>query len=182
MKEKYKNIITPDFVNMIYLSAPLHDVGKIGIADSILQNHKKLNEEDFNNMKQHTIIGYEVLQESDKLLGGKSFLTMAGEIAYCHHERWDGKGYPRGIKGEEIPLAARIMSVADVYDALRSIRVYKPSMDHEKSKNIIIEGKGTQFDPDIVDAFLELEDTFKQISEEQKDKIHHEEKITKTAH
>ncbi len=154
---------------LLYLSAPLHDVGKVCIPDSILQKPGRLTEEEFEIMKEHTVRGKAVLSSTDSKLGSDSFLRIARIVAYCHHERWDGKGYPQGLAGEAIPLCARLMSVADVYDALTSRRVYKPPMPHEKAKSIILEGHGTQFDPDVVDAFVALENEFIAIAEQYAD-------------
>ena len=158
-----------DAIYWLDLSAPLHDVGKVGIADAILRKPGKLTSEEYNAIKEHTVLGRAVLAKAEQMLGGNSFLQMASDIAYCHHERWDGKGYPQGLKGDAIPLAARLMSVADVYDALTSKRVYKPPMTHEEASRIILEGRGTQFDPDVVDAFDALQDTFRQIATEMAD-------------
>ncbi len=155
---------------LLYLSAPLHDVGKVCIPDSILQKPGRLTEEEFEIMKEHTVRGKAVLSSTDSKLGSDSFLRIARIVAYSHHERWDGKGYPQGLAGNDIPLCARLMSVADVYDALTSRRVYKPPMPHEKAKSIIVEGRATQFDPDVVDAFLALEDAFIEIAEKYADK------------
>ena len=120
-------------------------------------------------MKEHTTHGRAVLASADKFLGENSFLRIASDIAYCHHERWDGKGYPRGVAGKDIPLSARLMSVADVYDALRSKRVYKPAMPHETAVRLSVDGKGTQFDPDVVEAFVALQEQFRSIAEKYSD-------------
>ncbi len=162
---KYKEVLDAKTIELLYLSAPLHDVGKVSIPDAILQKPGRLTEEEFEIMKQHTEYGRKALSSADSKLGSDSFLRIARTIAYSHHERWDGKGYPQGLKEEEIPLAARLMSVADVYDALTSKRVYKPAMPHEKASSIIVEGKGTQFCPDVVDAFLALEYEFQTVAE-----------------
>ncbi len=162
---QYKEQLDTKTIELLYLSAPLHDVGKVSIPDAILQKPGRLTEEEFEIMKQHTEYGRKALSSADSKLGSDSFLRIARTIAYSHHERWDGKGYPQGLKEEEIPLSARLMSVADVYDALTSKRVYKPAMPHEKAASIIVEGKGTQFCPDVVDAFLVLEYEFQTIAE-----------------
>ncbi len=154
----------------LYLSAPLHDVGKVAIPDSILQKPGRLTEEEFEIMKEHTTRGRAVLSSTDSKLGSDSFLSIARLVAYCHHERWDGKGYPQGLAAEDIPLCARLMSVADVYDALTSRRVYKPPMPHAKAKSIIMEGYATQFDPDVCDAFLALEEQFIEIADRYADR------------
>ncbi len=124
----------------------------------------KLTDEEFEIMKMHTVFGHETLELAERKLKNNSFLRFANEVAYTHQEKWDGTGYPRGLKGDEIPLIGRIMALADVYDALISKRIYKRAMTHDEAKKIIIDGKGTHFDPDIVDAFLIVEETFKNIA------------------
>ncbi|MEG2171709.1 MAG: response regulator [Desulfovibrionaceae bacterium] len=149
----------------LYLSAPLHDVGKVSTPDAVLLKPTALTHEEYEEIKLHTTRGRDALAAAERKLGRNSFLMLAREIAYGHHERWDGQGYPRGISGEEIPLPARIMSLADVYDALVSKRVYKPAMNHSAACTIIYEGRGTQFDPILVDAFVQVQDTFQKISQ-----------------
>ena len=136
----------------------------MGIADAILLKPGPLTEAEFEEMKKHPIIGGDSLRWAEKQLGSNSFLRYAREIAYNHHEKWDGSGYPAGLAAEDIPLSGRLMALADVYDALINKRVYKEAFSHEKSKRIIIEGRGTHFDPDIVDAFLEIEEQFYEIA------------------
>ncbi|WP_255588018.1 HD-GYP domain-containing protein [Deefgea piscis] len=151
-------------------SAPLHDIGKVGIPDAILHKPARLTPEEFSIMKNHPTYGRNIILEVEKMLGGESlFLRYAREIAYGHQEKWDGSGYPLGAKGEEIPVSARLMALADVYDALRSRRVYKPPFSHEMAMNIIVEGRGKHFDPDLVDAFQVCADRFAQIAEEYAD-------------
>ena len=166
---KYREALDTDAISWLYLSAPLHDVGKVAIADTVLHKPGPLTDEEYEAMKEHTTLGRAVLASADKFLGENSFLRIASDIAYCHHERWDGKGYPRGVAGKDIPLSARLMSVADVYDALRSKRVYKPAMPHETAVRIIVDGKGSQFDPDVVDAFVALQEQFRSIAEKYSD-------------
>lgn len=166
---QYADRLDADAISWLYLSAPLHDVGKVAIADAVLQKPGPLTDEEYEAMKEHTVRGRAVLASAEQVLGGNSFLRVASDIAYCHHERWDGKGYPRGIKGDEIPLSARLMSVADVYDALRSQRVYKPPMNHEMAAKIILAGRGTQFAPDVVDAFAAIQNRFRDIAERYSD-------------
>ncbi|MDR2820834.1 MAG: response regulator [Desulfovibrio sp.] len=161
---KFAGQLDPDTISWLYLSAPLHDVGKVAIPDAVLHKPGRLTEEEFETMKEHATFGHKVLTSTSAILGEQSFLDIAAAIAHCHHERWDGKGYPRGLKEEEIPLSARLMSLADVYDALRSVRVYKPSMSHETAVGIIREGRGTQFDPDVFDAFEALDTDFQEIA------------------
>ncbi|MDR3358002.1 MAG: response regulator [Desulfovibrio sp.] len=161
----YNETLTAEFISMLYLSAPLHDVGKVAIPDAVLHKPGRLSEVEFEIMKEHTTRGRDMLSSTKEFLGEEnSFLNTAQDIAYCHHERWDGKGYPRRLGKGEIPLSARLMSVADVYDALRSKRVYKPGMTHEEAARIILEGKATQFDPDVTDAFDRLQPIFQSIA------------------
>jgi putative two-component system response regulator len=153
----YRGTIDNKFIDNIYHASPLHDIGKVGIPDRILLKPGKLDPDEFDLMKQHSIIGAQTLEAVRKKYPGNIFIDMGISIARSHHERWDGRGYPDGLAGSEIPLCARIMAVADVYDALRTTRCYKQAIPHEKAIAIIREGKGTQFAPDVVDVFLELE-------------------------
>lgn len=153
-------------IEMLYKSAPLHDIGKVGIPDRILLKPGKFEPEEFEVMKTHTTLGRDAIEHAEEQLGIQMpFLTMAKEIAYGHQEKWDGSGYPQGLSGDDIPISARMMAVADVYDALISRRVYKEGMPHEKAVEIIVQGKGQHFDPDMVDAFIELADEFKKIAQ-----------------
>jgi len=136
----------------------------VGVPDHILLKADKLTDEEFEEMKKHTVYGHDALLITEQKLGQDSFLRLAREIAYTHQEKWDGSGYPSGLKGDEIPLAGRLMALTDVYDALISKRVYKPPFPHEKAVQIIVEGKGRHFDPDLVDAFVELQETFRNIA------------------
>lgn len=156
----YTDEINEEFIKNIYQSSPLHDIGKVGITDLILLKPGKLTEEEFEIMKTHVQIGAETLVEVDKKFGDNKFIQMGIKIARSHHERWDGKGYPDKLAGTDIPLPARIMSIADVYDALKSRRAYKEPFPQEKCVAIINEGKGTQFDPVLVDAFNKVSDKF----------------------
>ena len=150
---------------MLFKSAPLHDIGKVGIPDRILLKPGRFTPDEFEIMKTHTTLGRDAIQAAEDQLGTKvEFLNMAKEIAYGHQEKWDGSGYPEGIGGDAIPLSARLMAVADVYDALISRRVYKEGMPHERAVEIIAEGKGHHFDPDIVDAFVGLQAEFQDIA------------------
>lgn len=158
--DKYRDVLTNEYIEMLYKSAPLHDIGKVGVKDSILLKPGRLTEEEFEEMKKHTTYGGESLMVGIKELGEDSFLTLAKEIAITHHERWDGTGYPRGLSKTEIPISGRLMAVSDVYDALISKRVYKEAFTHDEAKNIIQEGRGTHFDSDIVDAFIIREAAF----------------------
>jgi HD-GYP domain-containing protein (c-di-GMP phosphodiesterase class II) len=152
-QEKYSDIPEKFYHNVI-LAAPLHDVGKIRIPDSILNKPGRLTEEEFEIMKKHAAYGAEIIQKTFPDVEEEEYYTVARNIARYHHERFDGKGYPEGLKGEEIPIEARIMSLADVYDALISERVYKKAFSKEKARAIIEEGSGTQFDPDLTALFL----------------------------
>ena len=166
---KYSDVLDEKTVGLLFKSAPLHDIGKVGIPDAILLNPGKLTDEEFAIMKTHCHLAYQTLLRAEKLFemeSKPSFLSHARDIAYTHQEKWDGSGYPRGLKGEEIPLSGRIMAVADVYDALICKRVYKPPFPHERAVSIISEDRGTHFDPDVVDAFLEIQDDFKTIASE----------------
>jgi len=164
----YKDYITEKYIDDIYQSSILHDIGKVGIQDSVLLKPGKLNPEEFNIIKRHTVLGGDMLADIESQIGGRSFLILGKKIAYYHHEKWDGTGYPDGLKGNEIPLSARIVALADVYDALTTQRFYKEAFTHEKSREIIINLKGTHFDPDVVDAFLANEEDFKRICSEKR--------------
>jgi len=168
-KAKYKDILTNDFIKLLYQSAPLHDIGKVGVRDSILLKPGRLTEAEFEEMKKHTIYGGNSLMVGIKELGEDSFLTLAKEIALTHHEKWDGTGYPKGLSKAEIPISGRLMALSDVYDALISKRVYKNAFSHDEAKAIILEGRGTHFDPDIVDAFIVREAEFIKIMRQFKD-------------
>jgi len=149
-------------IDILFKCAPLHDIGKVGIPDSILQKPGKLDPEEFEIMKTHAALGHDAIANAEKQLGVKvEFLACAKEIALCHHEKWDGSGYPRKLAGHAIPISARLMALADVYDALTSRRVYKSAMTHDEATAIIIEGKSSHFDPNVVDAFVEITDEFK---------------------
>jgi len=162
----YANLIDDTFIYNLVNASALHDIGKVGISDSILLKPGRLTPEEFDIMKTHSTIGSQTLNEVHEKFGKNSFIEMGSVIAKYHHERWDGKGYPEGLKGEEIPLAARIMSIADVYDALGTKRVYKDAFPQEKCIEIIKEGSGTQFDAIIVDSFLVVADKFYRIRQE----------------
>ena len=156
--------LSPEKTVQLITSAPLHDVGKIAIPDTILLKPGRLTPEEFEVMKQHTIRGDEILSKAMKNLGETGgILETARLIARSHHEKWDGSGYPDGLAGTTIPLPARMMAVADVYDAVRSERPYKKSMSHEQAFAILAEGRGTHFDPQIVDIFLSCDAQVQQI-------------------
>lgn len=153
----FAEIVDGDFVDMIFMASPLHDIGKVGIPDTVLHAPRRLSSEEIAVMQRHPLIGAATIRQAMAKIPGVSFLAMGHDIALGHHERIDGGGYPRGIAGDAIPLSARIMAVADVYDAFRSDRVYRKGLTHEETRKIIIEGCGTQFDHRLVDLFLAYE-------------------------
>ena len=148
------------------MTSPLHDIGKVGVPDSVLLKPGPLTPDEFEVMKQHTIIGSMTLDAACQTYPDARFLAMARDIARSHHERYDGDGYPDGLAGESIPLCGRIVALADVYDALTTKRIYKPAFSHERAREIIVAGRGSHFDPAIVDAFIENEDRFVAIRDE----------------
>ncbi len=158
--------IDASFINNMVIASPLHDIGKVAIPDSVLLKPGKLAPEEFEIMTKHCSLGAATLEAVRERYPNNDFINVGIAIALSHHERWDGEGYPNGLKGEDIPLAARIMAVADVYDALRSRRCYKPPLSREQSREIIERGSGTQFDPKVVSAFLELEGEFDRVERE----------------
>lgn len=157
LKPKFRDFLTDIYIDDLAKAAPLHDIGKVGIPDSILTKPGKLTDEEFEIMKRHTIIGANTLGEVRKRFPDNNFIILGSRIALYHHEKWDGTGYPHGLVEDEIPLSARIMAVADVYDALRSKRAYKDPFSHRDSIDIIAKSSGNHFDPEIVNAFLDSE-------------------------
>lgn len=168
MKEEgiYKDQVTDEFIADVEHAAPLHDIGKIKVSDTILNKPGRLTDEEFEIMKRHTTEGMEIINQAIAIVPDSAYLTEAKNISTYHHEKWDGSGYPEGLSGEEIPLSARIMAVADVFDALISNRSYKKGFSFEKSMDIIREGLGTHFDPLVAQAFLDAEDEVKRVAEE----------------
>jgi HD-GYP domain-containing protein (c-di-GMP phosphodiesterase class II) len=162
---EYRKYLTERYIEDLVRSAPLHDIGKVGVPDAILRKPGKLTEEEFEQMKRHAEYGTAILRRAEEKLSFQSFLQLAIQISSHHHEKWDGSGYPQGLKGESIPLSARIMSLADAYDALRSRRYYKEPIPHGNCIDIIRNDAGTHFDPLVVAAFVSQEDRFRQISE-----------------
>ncbi len=162
---KFMHFLTPENIKLLVTSTPLHDIGKIGIPDSVLLKAGKLTDAERTKMKMHTCLGFKAItlaeQEAAKPI---EFLRMAKDVILYHHEKWDGSGYPHGLSGNNIPIAGRLMALADVFDALISQRVYKPPFSLEKTTKIIKEGKNKHFDPDIVDAFFVLQEDFQQIA------------------
>ncbi|MBN1150413.1 response regulator [candidate division WOR-3 bacterium] len=152
--------IDRNFIEEIYLTSPLHDIGKVGIPDKILLKAGKLDDTEYEKMKNHTLIGFNTLIEAYNKSPRAKYLKMSAEIAKYHHEKYDGTGYPEGLSGEGIPLSARIVALADFYDALVSRRIYKEPYSHETAKTIILQNKGKHFDPMVVEAFLRCEAHF----------------------
>lgn len=165
----FKNYFSDERIENLWKSAPLHDIGKVGVPDSILMKPGKLTPEEFAEMQKHTIYGRDALAGAASKLGPDSFLKIAQEMAYTHHERWDGSGYPQGLKGAEIPVSGRLMAVADVYDALITRRIYKPAFSQDQTVDIIRNDSGKAFDPEIVKVFLNNKDNFHRIALENRD-------------
>jgi putative two-component system response regulator len=163
--EKYHETIDAEFIRLVFLTSPLHDIGKVGIPDGVLLKPGRLSDREFEIMKTHATIGARTLEAALEKFPEAKFLKMARDIAAAHHERYDGHGYPLGLAADHIPLAARIVTLADVYDALTSRRVYKDAMQHEVARSIVLEESGSHFDPDVVDAFLAREAEFIAIRE-----------------
>lgn len=158
---RFADFLSDRHIALLYKSAPLHDIGKVGIPDHILLKPGKLTVDEFEIMKTHTTIGRDAIAQAGHLIDTEGgFLHIAMEIAYSHQEKWDGSGYPQGLAGDDIPVAARLMALADVYDALISRRVYKAPMPHDEAVEIIRNGKGSHFDPDMVEAFLQIQEKF----------------------
>ncbi len=157
---RYAAQIDKEFIRLIYLTSPLHDIGKVGIPDAVLLKPGRLSDDEFAIMKTHAMLGAETLDAALQRYPSARFLQIARDIAATHHERWDGTGYPAGLSGQQIPLCGRIVSLADVYDALTSKRTYKDAFSHHVARSIILEGSNSHFDPEVVDAFLEIEDEF----------------------
>ncbi|MBO7703915.1 MAG: HD domain-containing protein, partial [Solobacterium sp.] len=162
----FTDLLTDEYIDDVVNSAPLHDIGKIKVSDAILNKPGKLTDEEFEEMKKHTLAGNEIIQQAMELVSSDTgYLREAKNLATYHHEKWNGKGYPMGLAGEDIPLSARVMAVADVFDALVSRRSYKEPFSFEKAMSIIDEGSGNHFDPRVVKAFDEVKDQAKEISE-----------------
>jgi len=163
---RFADFLTERNIEMLFKSAPLHDIGKVGIPDRILLKPGKLTPDEFEIMKTHTTLGRDAIDHAEGMLGmSVDFLNMAKEIALSHQEKWDGSGYPQGLSGDDIPVSARLMAVADVYDALISRRVYKDPMPHEQAVDIIRQGRAQHFDPDVTDVFLQASEAFREIAE-----------------
>jgi putative two-component system response regulator len=159
-RPEFAEAITAEFVELVFRASPLHDIGKVAIPDSILRKPAKLTPEEFAVMKTHTELGAQTLRQVAQQYPGNRLVSLGIEIAEGHHEKWDGSGYPRGLSGVGIPLPARIVALADVYDALTSRRPYKAPFTVEETRKLILDGRGTHFDPAMVDAFVAVEDQF----------------------
>jgi adenylate cyclase len=161
----YTKHLSKNIIHMMYSTAPMHDIGKVGIADAILKKEGKLTLLEYEVMKTHPDLGKHIINNAISSYHMNEFFQMARNIAYYHHEKWDGTGYPEGLEGEDIPIEARFMALADVYDALVSKRVYKDPFAYDVSVKIIFEGRGKHFDPVLVDAFMEIKDEFQRIAQ-----------------
>lgn len=164
-RSKFAEVLRPEMVDDLYFAAALHDIGMLGIAEQIVTRPRKLGLEELREMRRHTTLGHAAIGRTLEAYGDIGLLRLAAEIALTHHETWDGSGYPHGLKGEEIPLAGRLMAVADTYDGLTSNRAYKRASSHADAVEIIRNGRGAQFDPEVVDAFLAQAEEFRGIAE-----------------
>jgi putative two-component system response regulator len=162
---RFSAALTAPVIQLLFKSVPLHDIGNVGIPDRILLKPGRLTADEFEIMKAHTTIGYKAMVQAEEAVGMPAAnLRLAKEIIHSHHEKWDGSGYPQGLAGDAIPLSARLMAVADVYDALISARVYKAGVPHDRAVQEIFHGRGSHFDPDMTDAFIEIQDDFAAIA------------------
>jgi len=162
---RFEAVLNTQMIELIYKSAPLHDIGKIGIPDHILLKPGKLTDNEFEVMKEHTLLGRKAIEGAERRLGMRvRFLNVAKDMACCHHERWDGTGYPLCLAGDAIPVPGRLMALTDVYDAIISRRIYKSASTHDQACSAIVKGRGTQFDPDVVDAFIDIAEEFRDIA------------------
>lgn len=159
----YKNVLTKDYIKNLIMSAPMHDIGKVSVPDSILQKPGKLTEEEFEIMKQHSENGGKIIRETFEKVQDEEYVEMAYQVAMYHHEKWNGCGYPEGLKENKIPLCARIMAIADVFDAVSEKRCYRDAMPMEKCFEIISEGKGSNFDPTLVDVFMDMREEIEEV-------------------
>jgi putative two-component system response regulator len=162
---KFSELLTPAYIDTLCLSVPIYDMGSIGIPDRILLKPGRLTPDELAIMRTHPTIGHAAIERAEKTLGrGSPRLTIAKDLVLCHQEKWDGSGYPRALAGTDIPVAARILAIGDVYDALITSKVYKDGVPHDKAVQIIFSERGAHFDPDMVDAFIEIQDTFDAIA------------------
>ena len=161
----YAELLTPEYIGVLYRSAPLYDMGSVCVPDRILLKPGRLTADEIAIMRTHTTLGHAAIERAEKTLGRNApRLTIVKEVVLCHQEKWDGSGYPRALAGTDIPVSARIIALADVYDALITSKVYKDGVPHDKAVQIIFSERGTHFDPDMVDAFIEIQDTFAEIA------------------
>jgi putative two-component system response regulator len=161
----FEALLTPAYIETLRRSAPLYDMGSVCVPDRILLKPGRLTADEIAIMRTHTTLGHAAIERAEKTLGRASpLLAMTKDMVLCHQEKWDGSGYPRNIAGTDIPVAARIIALADVYDALITSKVYKDGVPHDKAVQIIFSERGTHFDPDMVDAFIEIQDTFAEIA------------------
>lgn len=165
----FKAMLNERLIDAFQRAAPLHDIGKIAVPDSILRKQDRLTVEERKIMNNHPDHGRQSIQNAENKIGSTLFIKIAKEIAYCHHEKWDGSGYPQGLTGKQIPLSARLMALADVYDALVSRRCYKPTFTHQQATEMILQQKHKHFDPEITDAFLQIHAIFNDIAQKYKD-------------
>ena len=162
----FEALLTPAYIDTLYRSAPLYDMGSVGIPDRILLKPGRLTPDEIGIMRTHTTLGHAAIERAEKTLGRASpLLAMVKDVVLCHQEKWDGSGYPRAIAGTDIPVSARIIAIADVYDALITSKVYKDGVPHDKAVQIIFSERGAHFDPDMVDAFVEIQDAFAEIAQ-----------------
>ncbi len=165
--ERFRHALTPENMALIVKAAPLHDIGKVNVDAAILRKPGKLTPEEFTAMQMHTTSGRDAIEAAARTLGGATpFMRVAAEIAHSHQEKWDGSGYPQGLKGDAIPVSARLMAAADVYDALVTARSYRPAFTHETAVELIRQERGEHFDPDVADAVLAIEERFRAIAAE----------------
>ena len=163
---RFSAVLTDAYLSQLFQAAPLYDMGTIGIPDRILLKPSRLTSAEYAIMKTHTTLAREAIERAEKTLGcTHPFLQTVKELAYSHQEKWDGSGYPQGLGEERIPVSARLMAIADVYDALISSKVYKDGVPHEQAVGIIFQGRASHFDPDMVDAFIEIQDEFAAIAQ-----------------
>ena len=165
-QDAFRDVLTPEYIDTLFNSVPLYDMGTVGVPDRILLKPSRLTASELSIMRAHPSIGHDALLRSEKARGHASpLLTIAKELVASHHEKWDGGGYPQGLAGAQIPVSARILAICDVYDALISNKVYKDGVPHDKAVQVIFGERGAHFDPDMVDAFIEMQDEFAAIAE-----------------
>jgi putative two-component system response regulator len=170
---RFRDYLTPERIELLSQLSPLHDLGKVGVRDAVLNKPGPLSDDETTEMRRHPSFAYETIARAEQLASagespglGDEMFALAKDIVYTHHERWDGRGYPRGLKGDEIPIAGRIVAFVDVYDALTNSRVYRGKLTHEEAVTIVTAGRGTHFDPDVVDAFLDVRERFRELARE----------------